>query len=179
MNELNSQAEDLLKKHFPPTNRIFKDFWRYYQQRAIAAISEALSVNSGWVKAKIDLELKKVESLGRYSHTMYSKAKTDTLNLVLQWLDESAPPALESPSNAQEQPKEDDLKIAMEECERLAGLVEYWQEKYYELNPPRQPVRHDFFTNLSLRWFATYGTPFTFTRFRSKYIPCRHSWLSC
>jgi hypothetical protein len=32
----------------------------------------------------------------------------------------------------------------MEECERLAQVGETWQKKYYELNPPRQPVRLDF-----------------------------------
>ncbi len=25
-----------------------------------------------------------------------------------------------------------------EECDRLAGLVEFWQKKYYEINPPQQ-----------------------------------------
>lgn len=30
-----------------------------------------------------------------------------------------------------------------EECERLAGLVKFWQEKYYKLNPPHQNPKID------------------------------------
>ncbi len=30
-----------------------------------------------------------------------------------------------------------------EECERLAGLVKFWQEKYYELNPPHKNPKID------------------------------------
>lgn len=30
-----------------------------------------------------------------------------------------------------------------EECDRLAGLVDFWQKKYYELNPPQQPLKID------------------------------------
>jgi hypothetical protein len=30
-----------------------------------------------------------------------------------------------------------------EECERLAKVTEYWQQEYYKLNPPRQPLKID------------------------------------
>lgn len=30
-----------------------------------------------------------------------------------------------------------------DECERLAGLAEYWQKKYYEVVPPQQPAKLD------------------------------------
>lgn len=35
------------------------------------------------------------------------------------------------------------LKDAMEECDRLACVVEHWQTEYYKLNPPHQPVKID------------------------------------
>ncbi len=31
----------------------------------------------------------------------------------------------------------------LEECKRLAGVAEYWQQKYYDLNPPTQPIKLD------------------------------------
>ena len=34
-------------------------------------------------------------------------------------------------------------KELQEECKRLAGVAEFWQNKYYELNPPHQPIKLD------------------------------------
>jgi hypothetical protein len=56
---------------------------------------------------------------------------------------ESQPTEVERMKEELQQARQD-LKEAMEECERLAQVGETWQKKYYELNPPRQPVRLDF-----------------------------------
>jgi len=38
---------------------------------------------------------------------------------------------------------ETNLIDTMEECERLAGLVKFWQTEYYKLNPTPQPGKID------------------------------------
>ena len=48
------------------------------------------------------------------------------------WLSESIEPCATSSENG-----------FKEECERLAGLVKFWQEKYYELNPPHKNPKID------------------------------------
>ncbi len=38
---------------------------------------------------------------------------------------------------------EQENKEWKEECERLAKVAEYWQQEYYKLNPPHQPIKID------------------------------------
>jgi hypothetical protein len=38
---------------------------------------------------------------------------------------------------------EQQVKEWKEECERQAKNAEYWQQEYYKLNPPRQPMKID------------------------------------
>lgn len=39
--------------------------------------------------------------------------------------------------------KDREIEELNEECKRLAGIAEHWQNKYYELNPPIQPSKLD------------------------------------
>jgi hypothetical protein len=77
----------------------------------------------------------------------------------LEWLYESAPTTEPLPDGEYH---EDTGKLVKrfgevvkekqeykEECERLAGVAKFWQEKYYELNPGWQPPKIDNFGSQS------------------------------
>ncbi len=100
---------------------------RYSQIAKLA--TEALAYK-GQDELVVDINQKKVYHLSECDEVMLQQFPTRYFKIKI--------PSYKAGEDLEQQNKE-----WKEECDRLAGVAEYWQTKYYELNPPHRNPKID------------------------------------